>query len=75
MNRLLVCCSALLSQGVSNEEAWQHGRLLIVGDQQYLIDFNPPIVDKARADVVCSCTDATPFLSQQLSYHAALFVG
>ncbi|DBA96565.1 TPA: hypothetical protein ACH3X1_015434 [Trebouxia sp. C0004] len=38
--------SELLTGNVSNEEAWQHGRLLVVGTQQYIIDLNPPIADK-----------------------------
>jgi 2',5'-phosphodiesterase len=31
---------------VSNEEAWLHGRLLAVGGFQYLVDLNPPTVDR-----------------------------
>ena len=44
--RLLLSCSPLLPGSVSNEEAWQHGRLLVVGTQQYIIELNPPIVEK-----------------------------
>lgn len=39
-------CSPLLPGSVTNEEAWQHGRLLVVGTQQYIIELNPPIVEK-----------------------------
>lgn len=39
-------CSPLLPGSVTNEEAWKHGRLLVVGTQQYIIELNPPIVDK-----------------------------
>ncbi|KAL0032363.1 hypothetical protein WJX79_007177 [Trebouxia sp. C0005] len=40
--------SELLTGNVSNEEAWQHGRLLVVGTQHYIIDLNPPIADKVE---------------------------
>lgn len=41
-----VQCSALVQDQVLNQEAWQHGRLLVVGSEHYIIDHNPPIVDK-----------------------------
>lgn len=33
---------------VRNDEAWAHGRLLQVGRQQFLVDRNPPTVDRVR---------------------------
>lgn len=32
----------------TNEEAWQHGRLLVVGEQQFLVELNPPTVDRVE---------------------------
>ena len=40
----------MLPGNVTNEEAWQHGRLLVVGTHQYIIDLNPPIVDKVNSN-------------------------
>lgn len=31
---------------VTNEEAWLHGRLLAVGGSQYVVDLNPPMVER-----------------------------
>ena len=42
----IVQCSELVQDDVTNQEAWQHGRLLIVGSDHYVIDYNPPIADK-----------------------------
>ena len=30
----------------TNEDAWKHGRLLVVGSDSYVVLFNPPTVDK-----------------------------
>ena len=32
--------------GTTNEDAWQHGRLLRVGDTSYLIELNPPSAER-----------------------------
>lgn len=46
------CCSAVVEDNITNQQAWQHGRLLVVGSEHYIIDHNPPIVDK-----VCNCAE------------------
>lgn len=33
---------------VTNEEAWRHGRLLRVGEAQYQVDLNPPLLDRVE---------------------------
>ena len=32
----------------SNGDAWQAGRLLVVGDSRYVVEVNPPTVQKVR---------------------------
>ena len=42
----LPLCSPPLATTVSNEEAWQHGRLLQVGKTAFFVDRDPPSVEK-----------------------------
>ena len=51
---------------VTNEEAWQHGRLLVVGTHQYIVDLNPPIVDK-----VCNTSATGSPVTQPVAAAAA----
>ena len=39
-------CSGEVSRETSNHEAWQEGRLLTVGDARYVVEMNPPTVQK-----------------------------
>lgn len=32
----------------TNEQAWQHGRLLRIGESQYRVDLNPPLLDRVE---------------------------
>lgn len=41
-----VHCSGEVSGEVSNEDAWQQGRLLRIGDGSYIVEINPPSVEK-----------------------------
>jgi hypothetical protein len=40
------CRSPVVDGSLSNDEAWQHGRLLRVGNESYVIDRNPPTIEK-----------------------------
>lgn len=48
MVRSRAACSPMVQTHVRNDEAWAHGRLLQVGRQQFLVDRNPPTVDRVR---------------------------
>ena len=39
-------CSGEVSRETSNHEAWQEGRLLTVGNARYVVEVNPPTVQK-----------------------------
>lgn len=54
---------------VKNEDAWAHGRLLLVGKQQFIVDRNPPTVEKVRAADRRCCQTSRPILT---IWHCAL---
>lgn len=43
---MIPCRSPVVDSAVSNDEAWQHGRLLQVGNDSYIVHRNPPTVEK-----------------------------
>ena len=43
--------SAVLDGSLSNNEAWQHGRLLRIGHESYVVDRNPPTIEKVCSEV------------------------
>mmetsp|Transcript_9356 Transcript_9356/g.28148 ORF Transcript_9356/g.28148 Transcript_9356/m.28148 type:complete len:1012 (-) Transcript_9356:263-3298(-) len=49
--------SPMVETYVKNEDAWAHGRLLLVGKQQFIVDRNPPTVEKVEVigDVLVDC--------------------
>ncbi len=52
----------MVDSGTANDEAWQHGRLLRVGSATYIVDRNPPVIEKVQPAV--SATAATAFASR-----------
>lgn len=44
-------CSPVLDGSLSNSEAWQHGRLLRIGHESYVVDRNPPTIEKVCEEV------------------------
>lgn len=46
--KLVAWCSGQVPGAMSNEEAWKAGRLLRIGESNFLVVMNPPCVDKVR---------------------------
>ena len=40
--------AVLDAAAVTNEEAWRHGRLLRIGEAEYQVELNPPLLDKVE---------------------------
>lgn len=40
---------------VPNDAAWQHGRLLQIGETGFLVDRNPPTIDKVTVQLSYMC--------------------
>lgn len=51
-----------------NADAWAHGRLLQVGKAHFLVDRNPPLVEKVMFD------RSTAFLCPAVPENGAVFV-